>query len=103
MEKWYNEAESNAMPGAIMYLVGSKLDKVSSRAVRYEEGERLAANHGGMFCEVSAKTRENIRKPFVEIVDMIVQSQRLTESFRRRSGGNIIIGVPDPHASGCGC
>ena len=44
--------------------------------------------------------RESIRKPFM---DMIVQSQRLTESFPRRSGGNIIIEVPDPHASGCRC
>jgi Ras-related protein Rab-18 len=56
-----------------------------------------------MFCEVSAKTRENVRKPFVEIVDVIVKSSHLTESFMRRSGGNIITGLSNPDTSSCAC
>ncbi|KAI9746442.1 MAG: hypothetical protein M1818_000155 [Claussenomyces sp. TS43310] len=71
MDKWYEEAESNAIPGAIMYLVGSKLDMASLRAVGYEEGEYLAKLHGSQFCEVSSKTREKVRKPFIDVVEQI--------------------------------
>lgn len=103
MERWYEEAETNAMPGAVMYLVGSKLDKASSRAVKYEEGEALAANHGSQFCEVSSKTRENVRQPFVEIVDEIVKNPQLLNSSGRRSGTVGIGGSGDGPMSGCSC
>lgn len=70
MEKWFDEAEINTTPGVALYLVGAKIDK--PRAVSTDEGSKLAQAHGAMFCEASAKTRENVRKPFVEIVDAIV-------------------------------
>jgi len=104
MERWYEEAESNAMPGAIMYLVGSKLDKSSSRVVKYEEGEALAAHHRSRFYEVSSKTRENVRKPFIEIVDQIVKDPQLMGASTRRSSGTVTIGHSNPGlASGCSC
>ncbi|KAI9841910.1 MAG: hypothetical protein M1837_000296 [Sclerophora amabilis] len=75
MERWFEEAEANAIPGVVTYLVGSKSDRApKSRAVQPSEGQALAEKHGAAgFCEVSAKTRENVRKPFVEIVSEIVQ------------------------------
>ena len=91
------------MPGAIMYLVGSKMDKVSSRAVKYEEGEALAAQHGSQFCEVSSKTRENVRKPFVEIVDQIVKNPQLLNASTRRGGTVSIEGTSERLGSGCSC
>jgi Ras-related protein Rab-18 len=102
MDRWFEEAESNAMQGAIMYLVGSKLDKTSSRAVGYEEGEVLAARHGSKFCEVSSKTRENVRKPFVEIVDQIVKNPQLLAGTSRHSG-TVAIGFSEGTGSGCAC
>ncbi len=139
MERWYDEAENNAMPGAIMYLVciqissreirhacfrpcfhmsppitvvefnanipkvGSKLDKVSSRAVTYEEGEALAKKHASHFCEASAKTRENVRKPFVDVVDQIVKSYHLTESASRQTRGSVLVGGGNPESASCSC
>jgi Ras-related protein Rab-18 len=103
MERWFEEAESNAIQGAIMYLVGSKLDKAaSSRAVEYSEGEQLAARHGAGFCEVSSKTRENVRKPFVEIVDKIVKSPQLLAATSRQTGIVAIAGTGGA-GSGCAC
>ena len=93
MERWFEEAESNAMPGAVMYLVGSKMDKLGSRAVKVEEGQELAGKHGCQFCEVSSKTRENVRKPFVEIVDAIVKDPTLLSAGSRRSGTVSVTGV----------
>lgn len=102
MERWFDEAESNAMPGAIMYLVGSKMDKAGSRVVKYEEGEALAKLHGSQFCEVSSKTRENVRKPFVEIVDEIVKHPELLAASSRR-GGTVAVGGEQGYGSGCAC
>jgi Ras-related protein Rab-18 len=83
--------------------VGSKLDKALSRAVKYEEGEALANKHGSHFCEASAKTRENVRKPFVDVVDQIVKSPHLTESASRQTRGSVLVGGGIPEPSGCSC
>lgn len=104
MERWFEEAESNAMPGAIMYLVGSKLDKANNRTVQTEEGQRLADLHGCGFCEVSSKTRENVRRPFVEIVDSIVRDPKLLSASSRRSGTvNVGVGGGEGWGTGCSC
>lgn len=105
MERWFEEAESNAIPGAVMYLVGSKMDKASMhRTVTYEEGERLAESHGARFCEVSSKTRENVRKPFVEIVDDIVRKPGLVTAPSRRGGTiNVTGGGAADDGGACAC
>lgn len=103
MERWYEEAESNAMPGAIMFLVGAKLDRDSSRTVKYEEGEALAKLHGSGFCEVSSKTRENVRKPFIEVVDQIVSTPHLIDNPSRRTTGSVFIGGGSTDSSSCSC
>ncbi|KAH8598045.1 P-loop containing nucleoside triphosphate hydrolase protein [Bisporella sp. PMI_857] len=104
MERWFDEAESNAIPGAKKYLVGSKLDKAASaRVVKYEEGEALAVRHDCQFCEVSSKTRENVRKPFVEIVDAIVKDRQLLSAGSRRGGTVQVGGPPTDTEGGCAC
>ena len=70
--------------------VGSKMDKESSRAVRWEEGENLARRHGCSFCEISSKTRQNVRKPFVELVDQIVSNPQLMSEVRARQRGGAL-------------
>ncbi|KAH8887465.1 ras-domain-containing protein [Thozetella sp. PMI_491] len=106
MERWFEEAEMNTVESVALYLVGSKLDRAEhGRAVSEEEGERLAVAHGARFCEVSAKTRENVRKPFVELVDQIVGSPELLAAARTgRTPGSVVVGgAGDNGASGCYC
>lgn len=86
-----------------MYLVGSKMDKKAARMVKYEDGERLAQTHGAGFCEVSSKTRENVRKPFVEIVDGIVSKPELLAATRRGGGTVAVGGGGEGYGSGCSC
>lgn len=101
MEKWFDEAEINTTPGVALYLVGAKIDK--PRAVSAEEGRKLADAHGAMFCEVSAKTSENVRKPFVEIVDDVV-AKGLVGDGRGGRGTVRVGGERDVAASsGCSC
>ncbi|KAK3945024.1 P-loop containing nucleoside triphosphate hydrolase protein [Diplogelasinospora grovesii] len=95
MERWFEEAENNTVEDAVLYLVGAKLDKAEhnggGREVSPEEGRRLAKAHGAMFCEASSKTRENVRKPFVELVDAIVSKPELLvgNRVRRRAAGTV--------------
>jgi len=102
MERWFEEAETNAIEGACLYLVGSKMDKVAGRVVKYEEGERLAEQHGAMFCEVSAKTRENVKKPFVELVDKVVNTPGLVNAAQR-GRGTVAVGPQNDAGGICGC
>lgn len=103
MGRWFEEVQNNSMPGTITYLVGSKLDKAGSRKVSAEEGEALATIHGAKFCEVSSKTRENVRKPFVEIVDTIVSTPGLVEQTQREPGGITLRNAASQVSSGCPC
>ncbi|ORY72040.1 P-loop containing nucleoside triphosphate hydrolase protein [Pseudomassariella vexata] len=108
MERWIDEARANAAPDAALYLVGSKLDKVSSggRAISFDEGKAFAESHGAGFCEVSSKTRENVRKPFVDVVDRIVQTpQLLTASSPGGFNGTALnIGnLGTDYSSACPC
>jgi len=103
MERWYEEVESNAMPGAVCYLVGSKIDK-NGRVVSREEGEVLAKKYQSGFGEVSSKTREGVKTVFVQVVDAIVQKPELVKSSVRRTGGNVTLeGASENYGSSCSC
>lgn len=102
MERWFDEVELNTVPGVALYLVGAKVDK--TRAVPAADGQALAEAHGASFCEVSAKTRENVRKPFVDIVDAIVSSPDVMSAADGGGGskGTVKVGE-EGAASGCAC
>ncbi|KAK0663994.1 P-loop containing nucleoside triphosphate hydrolase protein [Cercophora samala] len=87
MERWFTEAEANTVEGVALYLVEG------GREVTTEEGQALAEAHGAKFCEASAKTRENVRLPFVDIVDRIVQTPGLIQNARLgRAAGAVALG-----------
>ncbi len=85
--------------------MAAKLDKAeASRAVSTEEGQALAEAHGALFCEASAKTKDNVRKPFVEIVDRIVQDPSLLDSAAARGRGTVAMrSEQGGFLSGCEC
>ncbi|KAM7201528.1 ras family domain containing protein [Rhypophila sp. PSN 637] len=118
MEKWFEEAETYTVEGIALCLVGAKLDKADpasassptsetyeesssqhdddsgsgGREVSTEEGKALADAHGALFVEVSSKTRENVRKAFVETVNRVVTTPNLLEKVRlNRSGSTIAL------------
>ncbi|KAI3323139.1 rab protein [Xylariaceae sp. AK1471] len=105
MEKWFDEARLNANPDAVLYLVGSKLDKVAAggRVVSFEEGKAFAEAQGALFCEISSKTRENIKRPFVEVVDQIVQKPQLIAGATASSSKPIDFDIGNFPSNPCSC
>lgn len=75
------------------------------RVVSYEEGQAFAEANGALFCEVSAKTKENIKRPFVEVVDQIVQKPDLLAGAAPRSNNTTLnIGnLGNDYNSACPC
>ncbi len=89
MARWFDEVESNAIPGCVMWLVGAKMDmeRAGKRKVSAEEGESLARERGCEgFCEVSRKTREGVRTPFLGVVEAVVRNPELLKAGRRGKG-----------------
>ncbi|ROW15530.1 hypothetical protein VPNG_02310 [Cytospora leucostoma] len=97
-KRWFDEVEMNTVPGVALYLVGTKIDR--PRAVPTEEGRALALAHGAGFCEVSAKTSDNVREPFVEVVDLAVADPALLREADRGREGTVSV---DGAAGGGGC
>ncbi|KAK4219388.1 ras family-domain-containing protein [Rhypophila decipiens] len=121
MEKWFEEAETYTVEGIALCLVGAKLDKADpasassptsetyeessssqqhdddsgssggGREVSTEEGKALADAHGALFVEVSSKTRENVRKAFVETVNRVVTTPNLLDKVRLNRSGSIAL------------
>ncbi|KHE83679.1 hypothetical protein GE21DRAFT_1210663 [Neurospora crassa] len=85
--------ESQNITNIVHIQVGAKLDKAArSREVTSEEGLALAEQHGASFCEASSKTSENVRRPFVEIVNQIVQTPGLlTNATAKRRSGTVVV------------
>mmetsp|Transcript_15749 Transcript_15749/g.26798 ORF Transcript_15749/g.26798 Transcript_15749/m.26798 type:complete len:194 (-) Transcript_15749:190-771(-) len=59
-----------------LVLIGSKCDLESSREVRSNEGEELAAKWGCPFFETSAKTEQNVHEVFTELVRIVKESKK---------------------------
>ncbi|KAM7217873.1 ras family domain containing protein [Rhypophila decipiens] len=105
MEKWFEEAETYTVEGIALCLVGAKLDKADpasassptsetyeeSSSISTEEGKSLADAHGALFVEVSSKTRENVRKAFVETVNRVVTTPNLLDKVRLNRSGSIAL------------
>lgn len=105
MDKWIEEARNNANPDAVLYIVGCKLDKDASggRVVSREQGQAYADAQGAGFCEVSSKTRENVRRPFIEVVDRIAQKPELIKPPNANNGTLNIGNLSSDYSSACPC
>ena len=103
MDSWFDEAQASARPGAVMCLVGSKSDKEDSRTVQTKEAQALADSRGAGYWEVSAKSRRNVKQPFVEVVENIVRSPNLLAAPGVRGSGVVALDQKGGGGSWCYC
>ncbi|KAK3903343.1 ras-related protein rab, partial [Staphylotrichum tortipilum] len=102
LDRWFDEARAHAPEGAVLGLVGTKLDRAGpshspslsltsssppegSREVSFSEGQAKADARGAaVFCEVSALTGENVTAPFRGLVAEVLRTPGLVEAIGRR-------------------
>uniref|UniRef100_A0A7S3DG92 Uncharacterized protein n=1 Tax=Palpitomonas bilix TaxID=652834 RepID=A0A7S3DG92_9EUKA len=99
LDHWLNEIEENAGSAPVKLVVGNKIDK--NREVQTKEGRKFAVEHGSLFIEASAKTRQNIDEAFEELVEKILQTPGfgtgVQSSLSVASESNV------ENGGGCGC
>ncbi|KAI0999185.1 hypothetical protein K3495_g9014 [Podosphaera aphanis] len=106
IDRWFDEAAANAAPRAVTYLVGAKADKAigGQRRVAADEGRAKAVGYGAVgWCEVSSKTRENVRRVFTEVVEAVVRDAELMKMGSRRPGTVQIESYEGVLGSICSC
>ncbi|XP_038619859.1 ras-related protein Rab-26 [Tachyglossus aculeatus] len=67
IQAWLAEIQEYAQQGAVLMLLGNKVDSAQDRAVRREDGEKLARGYEVPFMETSAKTGLNVDLAFMAI------------------------------------
>ncbi|KAH9671141.1 ras-related protein RABC2a [Citrus sinensis] len=88
----------------VKMLVGNKVDRDSERVVSREEGIALAKEHGSLFLECSAKTRENVEQCFEQLALKIMEVPSLLEEGSNVVKRNILKQKPEnqsPPIGGC--
>ncbi|KAM6899066.1 ras-related protein Rab-37-like [Lycodopsis pacificus] len=64
---WLTEVHEYAQSDVVIMLLGNKGDMSSDRAIRRDEGERLAREYSVPFMETSAKTGVNVELAFTAV------------------------------------
>jgi Ras-related protein Rab-18 len=99
LETWLKELELHGTKSNIAkIIVGNKTD-MPNREVSREDGIRFAKKHRTLFLETSAKTNENVRTAFEEVVKQIMETESLFDN--RSSNGTVDIDDHRGHESSC--
>jgi GTPase KRas protein len=70
--------------------VGNKADKNSERQVSREEGSALAYQLGCDFYETSAKTDQNVERPFIHLIQSLRRERNLVHGPIKKKPSHII-------------
>ena len=72
VKNWINQIKDEANPNVIIYLVGNKIDiPEAQRAVKTDDGQKMADELELPFSEASAKDGTNINEIFQELLEKI--------------------------------
>ncbi|CAH2086708.1 unnamed protein product [Euphydryas editha] len=79
---WLGEIREYAQDDVVIMLLGNKSDSGLERAVRREEGQRLAREYQVAFMETSAKTGLNVEAAFAHVARALVAKANPVDTSR---------------------
>ncbi|KYN19259.1 Ras-related protein Rab-18-B, partial [Trachymyrmex cornetzi] len=92
LETWLNELNTYCnKTDIIKMVVGNKID-LSNREVSTEEGLQFARRHQTLYIESSAKTADGVKCCFEELVQKIIQTPGLWDTYSTRLYDNGTMG-----------
>nr|XP_056719343.1 ras-related protein Rab-2B [Euleptes europaea] len=92
LNSWLEDVHKHSSSHMVFMLIGNKSDLENRRAVRKEEGEAFAREHGMVFMETSAKTATNVREAFLGTARTIYKKIQDGELDLTSEGNGIKIG-----------
>jgi len=76
LRSWNEELKILNTENSVVFLVGTKSDLESQRAVTVKEAQDLAMNlHFAAYIETSSKTGENVEEAFIKMTDVIEKNK----------------------------
>jgi len=72
LQSWINDVKSQREDDVLLAIAGCKSDLESKREIPLQEGQKFAEDHKALFCEVSAKTGNNISAMFQQVVTQLL-------------------------------
>ena len=77
ISKWINKIrEFQHNKDFPIVLIGNKIDLENERVINKEQGEEEAKKHEFAFYETSAKTGENVKEAFQNLIDLVIQYKK---------------------------
>ncbi len=74
--------QTHAEEGVQLVLLGNKTDREEERQVEREEAIAFSKENGMLFCEVSAKTSEQVSKAFEQVAAELLKTNNQTGEER---------------------
>ena len=97
LEKWLNDAKTQANPDLKIILIGNKVDLEDKREVPKEKGEQFCQEHKlNFFMETSAKTGFNAQNLFIK-AGILLYEEHLKAKDNISRPGSVL---PVPYISG---
>jgi Ras-related protein Rab-18 len=87
LPQWLKEVDvysPNGGKDVVKVLVGNKIDCTDERVVSRKDGEQWARSKGMLYLECSAKTSAGISQVFDEVVEKVLQNDKLLAGTRPR-------------------
>lgn len=87
-EKWKDHIARMAPPNIPFILIGNKKDLESRRVIQHTQAKEMATRIGAdLYFETSARTSENVKEVFSEILDLVLKNETLYQKLKPENEG----------------
>ncbi|KAL3873283.1 hypothetical protein ACJMK2_036419 [Sinanodonta woodiana] len=100
LPKWLSYIHECCKNSVMLVLIGNKSDQQDKRQVPYLEAQKFADENNIEFFEASAKMKNNLEKPFLDICRNILKNSQPKEEHEKENTSITIEKTVEPNTAG---